>query len=67
MDRPLQSSMARAVVFSAFTTLVAFGTLSLSDHPGTRGMGELLTIALIYSLLCTFFVLPALMGRPKLD
>ena len=67
MESPLQSSMARAVLFSASTTLVAFGTLSLSAHPGTSSMGEILTIALIYSLLCTFFVLPALLGRPKID
>lgn len=61
---PLQSSMTRAVLFSAGTTLVAFGSLSLSSHPGTSGMGQLLTIALIYSLLSTFFVLPLLLGQP---
>jgi hopanoid biosynthesis associated RND transporter like protein HpnN len=60
---PLQSSMARAVLFSAATTLVAFGSLSLSSHTGTAGMGGLLTIALIYSLLSTFFVLPLLLGK----
>ena len=60
---PLQSSMARAVLFSAGTTLVAFGSLSLSSHTGTAGMGSLLTIALIYSLLSTFLVLPLLLGR----
>lgn len=59
---PLQSSMTRAVLFSAGTTLVAFGSLSLSSHPGTQGMGGLLTIALIYSLLSTFLVLPLLLG-----
>lgn len=58
----LQSSMARAVFFSAVTTLVAFGSLGFSSHPGTRGMGELLTISLLYSLACTFFVLPVLYG-----
>lgn len=62
---PLQSSMARAVLFSAATTLVAFGTLFLSSHPGTSGMGGLLTIALLYSVVCTFLVLPALHGRPR--
>jgi hypothetical protein len=67
MSRPLQSSMARAVLFSAATTLVAFGTLGLSSHPGTSGMGKLLTVALLYSLTSTFFVLPALLGRPKVD
>ncbi|MDD3182843.1 MAG: MMPL family transporter [Alphaproteobacteria bacterium] len=58
---PLQSSMTRAVLFSAGTTLVAFGSLSFSSHPGTCGMGQLLTIALIYSLLSTFLVLPLLL------
>ncbi len=61
---PLGSSMARAVLFSACTTLVAFGSLSLSAHPGTAGMGKLLTIALLYSLTCTFIVLPVLLGSP---
>jgi len=60
---PLQSSMARAVLFSAGTTLVAFGSLSLSSHTGTRGMGELLTLALLYSVLGTFLVLPVLLDR----
>jgi hopanoid biosynthesis associated RND transporter like protein HpnN len=67
MTDPLQSSMARAVLFSAATTLVAFGTLGLSSHPGTASMGELLTVALLYSLTCTFFVLPALLGCYKVD
>ena len=65
MKNPLQSSMARSVLFSAATTLVAFGSLSLSSHPGTSGMGELLTIALLYCLVCTFFVFPALLGDHK--
>jgi hypothetical protein len=65
MANPLQSSMARAVFFSAATVLVAFGSLALSSHPGTSGMGKLLTVALLYSLTCTFFVLPALLGTNK--
>ncbi len=63
---PLQSSMARAVLFSTATTLVAFGSLSLSSHQGTSGMGKLLTIALLYSLACSFFLLPALLASSKL-
>jgi len=59
---PLQSPTARAVLFSALTTATAFGSLALSRHLGTHKMGVLLTIALGYTLLCTFFVLPALMG-----
>ncbi|HKW53058.1 MAG TPA: MMPL family transporter [Stellaceae bacterium] len=58
----LQSSTARAILFSALTTGTAFGSLALSNHPGTSEMGKLLTLALFYTLLCTFFVLPALLG-----
>ena len=60
----LQSSTARAILFSALTTGTAFGSLALSNHPGTASMGALLTISLGYTLLCTFVVLPALLGRP---
>lgn len=66
-ENPLSSSMARAVLFSAGTTLVAFGSLSLSSHTGTRSMGELLTIALLYSLLCTFGALPVLLEKARSD
>ena len=64
---PLQSSMARAVLFSAATVLTAFGSLALSSHLGTAGMGELLTVALLYSVLFTFLVLPALLAPDKTD
>jgi len=62
---PLQSSMARAVTFSASTTLVAFGSLALSAHPGTASMGKILTIALLYALASTCFLLPALLRQDK--
>lgn len=63
--KPLQSSTARAVLFSAGTTLVAFGSLMMSSHPGTSGMGQLLTIAPLYSAASAFFALPVLLGRPR--
>lgn len=62
---PLQSSMARAVIFSASTTLVAFGSLALSAHPGTASMGKILTIALLYALTTTCLLLPALLRQDK--
>jgi hopanoid biosynthesis associated RND transporter like protein HpnN len=62
IDRHLQSSTARAVVFSAFTTMTAFGSLALSNDPGTSEMGKLLSISLACTLFCTLFVLPALLG-----
>ncbi len=58
----LQSSTARAVLFSALTTMSAFGSLALSNDPGTAGMGELLAISLAATLFCTLFILPALLG-----
>ena len=58
----LQSSTARAVLFSAFTTLAAFGSLALSNDPGTADMGKLLSVSLACTLLCTLIVLPALLG-----
>ena len=61
----LQSSTARAILFSALTTGTAFGSLALSNHPGTSAMGTLLILSLFYTLLCTFFVLPALLGPVK--
>ncbi|OQW54678.1 MMPL family transporter [Candidatus Raskinella chloraquaticus] len=62
---PLSSPMARAVLFSAATTLVSFGSLALSPHPGTATMGKLLTICLLYTLLTVYVFLPALLGPPK--
>jgi len=62
---PLQSSITRAVVFSALTTASAFGSLWLSPHPGTAGMGELLSIELAYTLLAVLVFMPALLGRPR--
>jgi predicted RND superfamily exporter protein len=61
---PLQSSTARAVLFSALTTTVAFGSLALSNHPGTASMGVLLTLSLGFTLFNTLVTLPALLGRP---
>ena len=56
------TSTPRAVVFSALTTIGSFGSLSVSSHRGMASMGELLTIAITFTLICTVIVLPALMG-----
>jgi predicted RND superfamily exporter protein len=60
----LGSPTARAIVFSALTTGTAFGSLALSQSPGMANMGKLLSIGLFYTLICTLFVLPALLGVP---
>ena len=53
---------ARAVVFSAVTTIASFGSLSFSAHRGTSSMGILLMIAIIWVLICTLLVTPALLS-----
>ncbi len=52
------TSTPRAVLFSALTTVASFGSLMLSPHRGTASMGELLSIAIAFTLLCTLIVLP---------
>lgn len=61
---PLQSSLMRAVIFSALTTATAFGALWLSSHPGTASMGRLLMISLAWELLVTLLFRPALLAHP---
>ncbi|MFO1080087.1 MAG: MMPL family transporter [Reyranellaceae bacterium] len=63
----LQSSLMRAVVFSALTTATAFGALWLSSHPGTASMGRLLMISLGWELLVTLLFRPALLAVPPRD
>jgi hopanoid biosynthesis associated RND transporter like protein HpnN len=61
----LQSSLTRAVIWSALTTATAFGSLWLSNHPGTSGMGKLLALSLICTLAAAVLFQPALMGKPR--
>lgn len=62
---PLASSTTRAVLFSALTTGVAFGSLALSSHPGTASMGILLLTGLGMNLAAVFLVLPALLATTR--
>ncbi|MFZ5618044.1 MAG: MMPL family transporter [Pseudomonadota bacterium] len=57
-DTVFGGSTPRAVLFSALTTIASFGSLTLSPHRGTASMGELLSIAIGFTLLCTLVVLP---------
>jgi hopanoid biosynthesis associated RND transporter like protein HpnN len=60
----LQSSLTRAILFSALATGTTFGSLCLSHHPGTASMGRLLVISLSWTLVSALIFLPALLGRP---
>ena len=53
------SATPRAVLYSALTTVAAFGTLGLSSHPGTASMGILLACAIATAVGMTFALTPA--------
>jgi hopanoid biosynthesis associated RND transporter like protein HpnN len=61
----LQTSLTRAIFFSALTTATAFGSLWLSSHPGTSSMGKLLALSLLTTLAAVLLFQPALMGKPR--
>src|SRR5437763_6621480 len=61
----VQSTLTRAVIFSAMTTGTAFGSLWLSNHPGTSSMGELMGLALLCTMAAAVLFQPALMGPPR--
>jgi hypothetical protein len=63
----LQSSLSRAIFFSALATATGFGSLWASSHPGTASMGKLLMISLIWTLVSALLFQPALMGPPPMS
>ena len=65
VEHLFRSSTPRAVLFSALTIVVSFGSLAFSEHRGLAGMGLLLTLALSFTLLCTLVVLPAVMSATE--
>jgi len=58
-DDLLATSTARAITVSALTTIVSFGSLAFSPHPGTASMGMVLAVGMTAVLICTLVVLPA--------
>ncbi|MGF1528459.1 MAG: hopanoid biosynthesis-associated RND transporter HpnN, partial [Candidatus Competibacterales bacterium] len=62
-----RSSTARAVWFSALTTLASFATLMTSAHRGMASMGLVLTLGVIFTLFATLWVLPAYFPSPPPD
>ncbi|MDQ3185693.1 MAG: efflux RND transporter permease subunit [Pseudomonadota bacterium] len=63
----IHTSTTRAIVYSAMTTLAGFGSLMFSSHQGTASMGVLLTVGLIFTLISTLVILPALMRATTHD
>jgi hopanoid biosynthesis associated RND transporter like protein HpnN len=61
----LQSTLTRAVVFSAMTNAAAFGSMWASDYPGMSSMGKLMALALLCTMAAAVLFQPVLMGRPR--
>lgn len=57
----LSTSTARAVLYSALTTVGSFGTLGVVSHQGMASLGQLLTYGMVFTLLANLMVLPALL------
>ncbi len=55
-----ESQTARAVFYSALTTIASFCSLALSAHQGLAGLGTLLVAGMVFMLACNLLVLPAL-------
>jgi len=61
----LQSTLTRAVIFSAMTNAIAFGSMAVSSYPGMSGMGKLMALALLCTLAAAVLFQPVLMGTPR--
>ena len=55
----LAASEAKGVFYGALTTVFSFSSLAFTAHKGTASMGLLLSIGLLYTLICALIVLPA--------
>lgn len=61
----LQSSLTRAVMFSAMTNAVAFGSMWSSNYPGMSSMGKMMALALLCTMAAAVLFQPVLMGPPR--
>ncbi len=61
----LQSTLTRAVVFSALTNAVAFGSMWSSRYPGMSSMGKMMALSLLCTMAAAVLFQPVLMGRPR--
>jgi hopanoid biosynthesis associated RND transporter like protein HpnN len=61
----LQSTLTRAVIFSAMTNAAAFGSMWASSYPGMSSMGKMMALALLCTMAAAVLFQPVLMGRPR--
>jgi hopanoid biosynthesis associated RND transporter like protein HpnN len=61
----LQSTLTRAVIFSAMTNAIAFGSMWASNYPGMSSMGKMMALALLCTVAAAVLFQPVLMGQPR--
>jgi uncharacterized protein len=63
--RLLESSLTKAIVSSAMTNAIAFGSMWMSSYPGMSSMGELMALSLVCTMAAAVLFQPVLMGQPR--
>lgn len=61
-DELMGTTTARAVLFSALTTTISFGTLAFSGHRGLASLGVLLSGGMVLTVFTNLIILPALLN-----
>ena len=56
---------ARAVVLSALTTIVGFGTLVTTHYPGLQSMGWMASLGVFFSCVSAVILVPLVVGKNK--
>ena len=65
---PALQHSGKALILSALTTMIGFGSLMLSVHRGVFGLGLITSLGILFCLLVTLFLLPPLVAifQPEL-
>jgi uncharacterized protein len=56
---------ARAVLLSALTTIVGFGTLVTTHYPGLQSMGWMASLGVLFACFGAVVLVPLVVGRGK--
>ena len=60
---PELASTARAVVLSALTTIVGFGTLIMTHYPGLQSMGWMASLGVTFAVVSAVVLVPLVVRR----
>ena len=59
--RQVVRTTGKAILFSALTTMVSFGAMSMASHRGAAGLGATLLLGIGFCLITALGILPALL------